>query len=51
MKPQNYTVSITADQTPEQAFAAIMDVHGWWTGNPGVNGSTDNVEISIVVQV
>jgi hypothetical protein len=43
MNSQNYTVSITVDQTPEQAFAAINDVRAWWTGSPGVKGSTDKL--------
>jgi len=43
MKLRNYTFSITVDQEPEQAFAAITDVRAWWTGTPGVEGATDKV--------
>ena len=40
------TLSFTVDQTPEQAFAAINDVRGWWAGPPAptepqIEGRTD----------
>ena len=40
---QNYTTTITVGQTPEEAFAAINNVREWWTGDPGVEGSTDKL--------
>ena len=41
MNDQNYTTSFTVDQTPEEVFAAINNVRGWWTGE--IEGSTDKL--------
>lgn len=41
MSDQNYTTSFTVDQTPEEAFAAINNVRGWWSGE--IEGSTDKL--------
>lgn len=43
MTGKDYTVSILVDQTPEQAFAAITNVRGWWTGEPGAKGGTEKL--------
>jgi len=31
MKSSNYTTSFVVDETPEEAFAAINNVRGWWS--------------------
>jgi hypothetical protein len=41
LKSQNYTTTFTVDQTPEEAYAAINDVRGWWSGN--IEGSTNKL--------
>jgi hypothetical protein len=41
MKGQNFATSFTVDQTPEEAFAAINNVRGWWSEE--IEGSTDKL--------
>lgn len=38
---KNYTVTITVDQSPEEVFAAINNVRGWWSEN--VLGKTNEL--------
>src|SRR6478609_5750980 len=39
MTDRNFTTSFYVDQSPEQAFAAIKNVWGWWS--EGVQGRTE----------
>src|SRR5216683_2158671 len=41
MKNQNFTATLSVDQTPKEAFAAILNVRGWWSEN--IEGSTDKL--------
>jgi hypothetical protein len=41
MSDRSYTTTLVVDQTPQEAFAAINDVRGWWTGD--IDGTTDQL--------
>jgi len=44
MKTSDFTATILVDKTPEEAFDAINNVREWWTGEPGIEGSTDKLD-------
>jgi hypothetical protein len=41
MKNRAFTTTISVNQTPAEAFAAINNVRGWWSGE--INGDTDKL--------
>jgi hypothetical protein len=41
MNDQNFTTTFTVDQAPEDAFSAIKNVRGWWSGD--IEGRTEKV--------
>ena len=40
-KSGDFTTTISVNQTPDEAYAAIVDVRGWWSGQ--IEGPTDEL--------
>jgi hypothetical protein len=49
MSDQNYTTAFLVDQTLEEAFAAINNVRGWWSGE--IEGDTDKLGAEFTYRV
>ena len=47
-KAANFTITFEVDQTPEEVFAAINQVRGWWSGK--IEGVTDQPGASFSYQ-
>ena len=41
MAGKNYTTAFLVEKSPDEVFASINDVRGWWTGD--VEGSADEL--------
>jgi uncharacterized protein YndB with AHSA1/START domain len=41
MTDRDFTIAITVDRSPDEAFAAITNVRGWWSGE--IDGPTDTL--------
>jgi hypothetical protein len=41
MKKRSFTTTISVDRTPNEAFAAVNNVRGWWSGE--IEGATDKL--------
>ena len=46
MKNQNFIATLLVDQTPEEVFAAINNIRGWWSED--IEGSTDKLDHTFI---
>jgi hypothetical protein len=43
MTQQNFSTTISVDQSPKEVFDAISNVRGWWSGE--IDGGTDKLSL------
>lgn len=48
MSEKNYSTSFTVDQSPDDVFAAVNNVRGWWI--EAIDGDTDQLGAAFTVQ-
>jgi len=48
MNTSDYTATIVVDQSPKEAFDAIINVRGWWSEN--IEGDTDKLNAEFTYQ-
>jgi hypothetical protein len=48
MQSTDFTTTIAVEQSPDEAFAAVTDVRGWWSGN--IEGPTDELGAEFTYQ-
>ena len=49
MNNQDFTAAISVEKTPEEAFDAINNVRGWWSGE--IQGDTDKLGAEFTYRV